>query len=51
MTRQEQQGFVTSHGRFVSREEGARLMREAGHISAMHGKPFTGNLLFSEDLY
>ena len=47
----DEQGFLTSHGRFVGREVGARLMREAGHVSADTGKPFTGTLLMSEDLY
>lgn len=45
------QGFLTSHERFVSREEGARLTYEAGRLSAQTGAPFTSNLLFSEDLY
>ena len=48
--RQDQQGFLTSHGRFVSREEGARLQNEAGVVSAMTGRPIQ-SLLFSEDLY
>ena len=48
---QEQQGFMTSRNRFVDREEGARLMREARHVSAINGEVFTGHLLFSEDLY
>lgn len=49
--RQEQQGFVTSHNRFVDRAEGARLMREAGHVPPQRRRPFEGDLLFSEDLY
>lgn len=51
MTRQEQQGFVTSRGRFVDRTEGARLMRAACHYSQHTGLPFQHDLLFSEDLY
>ena len=41
------QGFMTSTGRFVDREEGARIAIEAGQVEE-------GNLrgcLFSEDLY
>lgn len=43
------QGFITSRNRFVDREEGARLQREAGIVSAHTGQ-FT-DFLFSEDLY
>jgi hypothetical protein len=45
------QGFVTSRNRFVGRQEGARLMRAVGHVSAMTGESFTSDTLFSEDLY
>lgn len=44
------QGFITSRNRFVSREEGARLQREAGIPSAQTGQP-VNDMLFSEDLY
>lgn len=47
----ETQGFVTSANRFVDRTEGARLMREAKHISAYSGQLFKSDYLFSEDLY
>lgn len=50
-TTQEMQGFLTSRGRWVDREEGARLMREAGHYSAMTERRFDKDTLFSEDLY
>lgn len=45
------QGFVTTKGRFVDREEGARLMREAGHCHPETGALFTDEALTSEDLY
>lgn len=51
LTRQEQQGFLTSRGRFVSREEGARLMRAVLHHSPYSGRQFDADILFSEDLY
>jgi hypothetical protein len=44
------QGFMTSRGRFVGREEGARLQREAGVLSAQTQRLPEG-MLFSEDLY
>lgn len=44
------QGFITSHNRFVDREEGARLQREAG-INSVWTKAPVKELLFSEDLY
>jgi hypothetical protein len=47
---QSDQGFITSRGRFVSREEGRRLQDAAGIPSkAKHG--YSGDTLFSEDLY
>lgn len=49
--RQDSQGFVTSHNRFVGRQEGAALMRAAAWQSAYTGRQFTGDILFSEDLY
>jgi len=39
------QGFYTSKGRFVSREEAAKIAFEAGQISEQKKR------LFSEDLY
>lgn len=39
------QGFLTSTGRYVGREEGARIALAAGQIEAEK------RLLFSEDLY
>lgn len=44
------QGFVTSKNRYVDREDGARLQREAGVISVWTKAPIK-NTLFSEDLY
>lgn len=44
------QGFVTSRGRFVDREEGLRLQLAAG-IASMAEGGYRGNILFSEDLY
>jgi hypothetical protein len=49
--RQESQGFVTSRGRFVDREEGAALMRRIHWQSAWTGGQFESDMLFSEDLY
>lgn len=47
---QADQGFITSRGRFVSREEGRHLQDSAGIASlARHG--YIGRSLFSEDLY
>jgi len=45
-----EQGFITSRNRFVGREEGARLQRAAGIVSAHTMQPVS-DLLFSEDLY
>ncbi len=45
------QGFLTTTGRFVDRHLGATLEAAAGRVSAYTGQPFTGDLLFSEDLY
>jgi hypothetical protein len=42
------QGFVTSHFRFVDREEGARIALEAGQISELSYSPTE---LFSEDIW
>ena len=41
----EAQGFYTSKGRFVGREEAAKIAYAAGQISS------PTNRLFSEDLY
>ena len=40
------QGFYTSYGRFVSREEALQIAKDAGQI-----KETDSNQLFSEDLY
>ena len=40
------QGFYTSYGRFVSREEALQIAKDAGQI-----KETDSNRLFSEDLY
>lgn len=45
-----EQGFITSRNRFVGREEGARLQRVAGIVSAHTGR-LPIDMLFSEDLY
>jgi hypothetical protein len=46
----EGQGFVTSRGRYVTREEGRRLQEAAG-IGSIAPEGYRGDLLFSEDLY
>lgn len=46
----EQQGFITSKGRYVSREEGRILQDEAG-IPSADPEGYRGKTLFSEDLY
>lgn len=40
------QGFLTSHGRFVSREEAEQIARECGQITEI-----IGGTLTSEDIY
>lgn len=46
------QGFVTSTGRFVDREEGMRIQRLSGLRSKYHPTgEYIGESLFSEDLY
>lgn len=47
---QAEQGFITSRGRFVGREEGYRLQIAAGVASAAEGG-YRGEQLYSEDLY
>lgn len=42
------QGFITSRGRYVTREEGFELQQKAGIQSK---DEYRGNRLFSEDLY
>jgi hypothetical protein len=42
------QGFITSTGRYVSREEGRKL-QDAANIKSKVG--YKGQTLFSEDLY
>lgn len=46
----EDQGFVTSRNRYVTREEGMALQVAAGLESAAEGG-YRGSILFSEDLY
>lgn len=43
------QGFLTSKGRFVSREEGLIIALENNQV--LDKKEIRGNRLFSEDLY
>lgn len=43
-----EQGFLTSTGRFVSREEALQLAIAAGQIDYGH---YSDTMLFSEDLY
>lgn len=45
-----EQGFVTSKNRYVTREEGLALQKDAGIESVAEGG-YRGNILFSEDLY
>ena len=40
------QGFYTSYGRFVSREEALQIAKDAGQVKETYS-----NQLFSEDLY
>ena len=42
------QGFITSLGRFVNREEAAKIALESGQIGELK---YSKNKLFSEDLY
>ncbi len=42
-----EQGFYTSWGRFVSREEALKIAKEAGQVS----EDINDSRLFSEDLY
>ncbi len=44
------QGFRTSHGRFVSREEGRKIQDAAG-IPSASPRGYVADTLFSEDLY
>ena len=46
----EQQGFITSLNRYVTREEARRLQDEAG-IESVDPEGYRGKTLFSEDLY
>lgn len=46
----EQQGFITSRNRYVSREDGRKLQDEAG-IKSADKDGYRGKILFSEDLY
>ena len=47
------QGFYTSKGRFVSREEGMKIAYEAGQVNYYQAFKKNGkfNILYSEDLY
>jgi hypothetical protein len=47
-----EQGFVTSTGRFVGREEAMQIQKASGRPSC-YGKDgqYVGTILFSEDLY
>ncbi len=48
----ENQGFVTSKGRYVDRIEGAQLQKAAGIKSKMpEGQEYLHGQLYSEDLY
>lgn len=44
------QGFLTSTGRFVDREDGRRL-QDAAEIPSADPNGYRGGVLFSEDLY
>ena len=47
-----QQGFYTSFGRFVSREEALQIAKEAGQVKEPDsGKLYVFDKLYSEDLY
>lgn len=45
-----EQGFITSHNRFVGREEGRRIQEAVG-ITSVAPDGYRGALLYSEDLY
>lgn len=50
------QGFITSKNRYVTREEGYRIQKDAGIPSALEGTihadaAYVGEQLYSEDLY
>lgn len=49
------QGFVTSHGRYVNRKEGCKIQKAAGIPSVLDGtkgnEPYLHGELYSEDLY
>lgn len=46
----DEQGFITSTGRYVSREEGRKLQDAAG-IKSVNPHGYVAGTLFSEDLY
>ncbi len=46
----EEQGFITSKNRYVSRKKGRKLQEAAG-IKSIDENGYRGDLLFSEDLY
>lgn len=45
------QGFLTSAGRFVGRREALRIVEEAGQQQIDHPSKNAGGQLFSEDLW
>jgi hypothetical protein len=45
------QGFITSRRRYVTREEGRKLQDAAGIKSVSREGDYCGNTLYSEDLY
>lgn len=48
--KQEDQGFITSKNRYVTREEG-RILQDAAGIKSVAERGYEGNTLYSEDLY
>lgn len=45
------QGFITSENRYVTRKEGAEIQKAAGIASVDTKNPYCGGELYSEDLY
>lgn len=47
------QGFLTSEGRYVDREEALKIATAAGQLNALRDQPgaYRGKELFSEDLW
>jgi hypothetical protein len=48
---QNEQGFLTSEGRFVDRAEGLLIAQAANQIGMKDGETSNPHLLFSEDLW